>query len=90
MNKKELVKAIAEKAGFTAKEAESFVDAYVEVVTDALKAEDKVQLVGFGTYEVKQKEAREGFNPATGAKITIPASKTPVFKAGKAFKDLFN
>lgn len=90
MNKKELVNAVADKAGFTAKDTGIFVDAYIDVITEALKAGDKVQLVGFGTYEVKEKEAREGFNPATGEKITIPASKVPVFKAGKAYKDLFN
>ena len=90
MNKKELVNAIADKAGFTAKDTEVFVNAYIDVITEALKADDKVQLVGFGSYELKAKEAREGFNPATGAKIQIPATKVPVFKAGKAYKDLFN
>lgn len=90
MNKKELVAAVVEKTGFTAKDTEVFVNAYVDVLTDALKANDKVQLVGFGSFELKSKDAREGFNPATGEKITIPASKVPVFKAGKAYKDLFN
>lgn len=90
MNKKELVKAIAEKTGFTTKDTEIFADAYIAVITDALKADDKVQLIGFGTYELKQKVAREGFNPSTGEKIEIPATKVPVFKAGKAYKDLFN
>ena len=90
MNKKELVNAIADKAGFTAKDTEVFLNAYIDVLTDTLKNDDKIQLVGFGSFELKCKEAREGFNPATGEKITIPASKVPVFKAGKAYKDLFN
>ena len=90
MNKKELVNAIADKAGFTAKDTEVFVNAYIDVITEALKAGDKVSLVGFGNFELKAKEAREGFNPATGEKILIPATNVPVFKAGKAYKELFN
>ena len=87
MNKTELVAAIAAKADLTKKDAEKALAAGIEAVTKALKKGDKVQLVGFGTFEARKRAAREGINPATGAKIKIAASKTPVFKAGKAFKD---
>lgn len=87
MNKTELVAAVADKAGITKKDAEKALAAVIESVTKALKKGDKVQLVGFGTFEARKRAAREGINPATGAKIKIAASKTPVFKAGKAFKD---
>lgn len=90
MNKGELVKAMADKAGLTIKEAGVAFDAFVEVVTDALKEGDKVQLVGFGTFEVREKAAREGINPQTKEKVKIPASKAPALKFGKAYKDLFN
>ncbi len=90
MNKGELVKAMADKAGLTVKEAGVAYDAFVAVVTDALKQGDKVQLVGFGTFEVRSKAAREGINPQTKAKVKIPASKAPALKFGKAYKDLFN
>lgn len=90
MNKGEFVKAMADKAGVTLKEASVAYDAFVDVVTDALKQGDKVQLVGFGTFEVREKAAREGINPQTKQKVTIPASKAPALKFGKAYKDLFN
>lgn len=89
MNKNELVRAIANKAGFTLKDADEALDAFVGAITDALKAGDKVQVSGFGTFEVKSKAARTGINPKTGAKIKIAASKSPVFKFGKAYKDQF-
>lgn len=89
MNKSELVRAIAEKSGLTLKDAGAAFDGFIGAVTDALKSGDKIQVSGFGTYEVKAKAAREGINPRTGAKIKIDASKTPVFKFGKAYKDQF-
>ena len=90
MNKGELIKAIAEKAGFTNKEAGLAYDAFVEAVTDALKAGEKVQLVGFGTIEVKDVPAKTGINPQTKAPVEIPACKKPVMKFGKAYKELIN
>ena len=88
MNKTELVAAIAAKAGVSKKDAENMVNAFIETVQDAVKADDKLQLVGFGTFESKSRAAKEGKNPQTGAKIQIPACKIPAFKAGKAFKDM--
>ncbi len=90
MNKAELVTAMAEKTGATKKSAEEILNAFVEVVTDALKKEEKIQLVGFGSFEVRKRAARKGRNPQTREEIKIPASKAPVFKAGKALKDLVN
>ena len=90
MNKGELIKAIAEKAGFTQKDAAIAYDAFIASVTDALKAGDKVQLVGFGTFEVKNVAAKTGINPQTKEKVEIAACKKPVMKFGKAFKDLIN
>lgn len=90
MNKAELIAAIAAKTGDTKKAAETSVNAFVEVVTDALQEGDKVQLVGFGSFEVRKRAARKGRNPQTKEEIKIPASKAPVFKAGKALKDLVN
>ena len=90
MNKGELIKAMAEKAGFTNKDAAAAYEAFVATVTDALKAGDKVQLVGFGTFEVKTVAEKTGINPQTGAKVAIPACKKPVMKFGKAYKELFN
>ena len=90
MNKAELVAAIAAKTGDTKKGAEASVNAFVEVITDALAKGDKVQLVGFGSFEVRKRAARKGRNPQTKEEIKIPASKSPVFKAGKALKDLVN
>ena len=90
MNKAELIEAVAAKTGDTKKAAEEAVNAFVEVVTNALKEGDKVQLVGFGSFEVRKRAARKGRNPQTKEEIKIPASKAPVFKAGKALKDLVN
>ncbi|MBR3848311.1 MAG: HU family DNA-binding protein [Oscillospiraceae bacterium] len=87
MNKTELVNAVAEKAAVSKKDAEKVINATVDAITAALKAGDKVQLVGFGAFEVKTRAARQGRNPRTKETITIPASKSPVFKAGKALKD---
>ena len=90
MNKTELVAAIAEKTGLTKKDAEGAVKAFTDTVAEQLKAGDKIQLVGFGTFEVAEREAREGRNPRTGETMTIAASKSPKFKAGKALKDSLN
>ena len=90
MNKAELIAAIAAKTGDTKKAAEASVNAFVDTVTEALKEGDKVQLVGFGSFEVRKRAARKGRNPQTKEEIKIPASKAPVFKAGKALKDLVN
>ena len=90
MNKAELVAAVAAKTGDTKKNAEACVNAFVDVVTGALVKGDKVQLVGFGSFEVRKRAARKGRNPQTKEEIKIPASKAPVFKAGKALKDLVN
>ena len=90
MNKAELIAAIAAKTGETKKSAEETVNAFVDVVTDSLKKGDKVQLVGFGSFEVRKRAARKGRNPQTREEIKIPASLAPVFKAGKALKDLIN
>ena len=90
MNKTELVAAMADKAGLTKKDAEATLNAFVDVVTEALVKGDKVQLVGFGSFEVRKRAARKGRNPQTKEEIKIPASKAPVFKAGKALKDLVN
>ena len=90
MNKTELVAAVAEQAGLSKKDAEAAVKAFTDVVAEALKAGDKIQLVGFGTFELSERAAREGRNPRTGETMTIEASKTPKFKAGKALKDLVN
>lgn len=87
MNKTELINAISEKAGLSKKDSEKALSATVDAITDALVAGDKVQLVGFGAFEVKSRAARTGRNPKTKEAITIPASKTPQFKAGKALKD---
>lgn len=90
MNKTELVAAIAEEAAISKKDAEKAVKAFTEVVTAQLKKGDKVQLVGFGTFEVVERAAREGRNPQTGKAMPIKASKAPKFKAGKALKDALN
>ncbi len=87
MNKTELIAAVAEKAGLSKKDADAAVSAVVASVTEALAKGEKVQLVGFGTYEVKARPARVGRNPQTKKEIKIPATKVPVFKAGKALKD---
>ena len=90
MNKAELIAAMAAKTGETKKSAEASVNAFVDVITESLVKGDKVQLVGFGSFEVRKRAARKGRNPQTKEEIKIPASKAPVFKAGKALKDLVN
>ena len=90
MNKSELIAAITTKTGDTKKNAEASLHAFVDVVTEALVKGEKVQLVGFGSFEVRKRAARKGRNPQTKEEIKIPASKAPVFKAGKALKDLVN
>ena len=90
MNKADLVAAMAEKAGVSKKDAEASLKAFTDVVAEELKKGEKIQLVGFGTFEVSERAAREGRNPKTGKTMTIEASKTPKFKAGKALKDEVN
>ncbi len=90
MNKGELIKAMADKAGFSQKDAAAAYEAFVASVTDALKAGEKVQLVGFGTFEVKEVAAKTGINPQTKAPVQIAACKKPVMKFGKAYKDMIN
>ena len=87
MNKTEFIAAVAEKAEISKKDSEKALKAFVDVVAEQLKAGDKVQLVGFGTFEVSERAAREGRNPQTGETMTIAACKAPKFKAGKALKD---
>ena len=87
MNKTELINAVAEKAGLSKKNAEAAVNDTLAAITESLKAEEKVQLVGFGSFEVKHRAERTGLNPRTGDSVTIAASKVPAFKAGKALKD---
>ncbi len=90
MNKTELVEAIAKEANLSKKDAAKSVDAFVEVVTKALKKKDKVQLVGFGTFETTKRAARKGKNPQTGEVIEIPSATAPRFKPGKVLKDIVN
>ena len=90
MNKTELVAAIAEQAEISKKDAEKALKAFTDVVAEELKKGEKIQLVGFGTFEVSTRAAREGRNPQTGETMTIEASKSPKFKAGKALKDVVN
>ena len=90
MNKGELIKAMAEKAGFTNKDAAIAYEAMVDAITEALKNGEKVQLVGFGTFELKEVAAKTGINPQTKEAVEIPACKKPVMKFGKAYKDSFN
>ncbi len=90
MNKSELIAAMAAKTGATKKDAEASVNAFVDIITETLTKGDKVQLVGFGSFEVRKRAARKGRNPQTKEEIKIPASKAPVFKAGKALKELVN
>ena len=90
MNRTELVAAMAEKTQLSKKDAEAALKAFVDVVSEEMKKGEKVQVVGFGTFEVSERAAREGRNPQTGETMTIAASKTPKFKAGKALKDLVN
>ncbi len=90
MNKTELVAAMAEKAELSKKDSEKALKAFIDVVSEELQNGGKIQLVGFGTFEVSERAARVGKNPQTGAEIQIPASKAPKFKAGKALKDAVN
>ena len=90
MNKTELIAAVAEKAELSKKDAEKAVKAFTDVVSEELVNGGKIQLVGFGTFEVSERAAREGRNPKCGEVMNIPASKTPKFKAGKALKDMVN
>lgn len=90
MNKSELVAAMAVKTGKSKKDAELALEAFIDSVKESLKQGEKVQLVGFGAFEVRKRAARKGRNPQTMKEIVIPASKAPVFKAGKALKDLVN
>jgi len=87
MNKADLINAVTEKAGLSKKDTEIVINAAIDAITDALKEGEKVQLVGFGAFEVKARAERIGRNPKTKEQIKIPASKVPVFKAGKALKD---
>lgn len=87
MNKTELISEVAQKADMTKKDAEKVVNAFFSTVEDALKSGEKVQLIGFGTFEVRERQARKGRNPQTGEEINIPAARVPAFKCGKALKD---
>ena len=88
MNKSELISAVAEKAALSKKDSEAAVSAVLDVIADALAQGDEVRLVGFGTFEVKKREARMGLNPKTKEPVPIPATKVPAFKPGKALKDV--
>ena len=90
MTKADLVNSIAEKAGLSKADAEKALKAFTDAITDAMKAGEKVSLVGFGTFSVGARAARVGQNPQTGEKINIPAANVPKFKAGKALKDAIN
>lgn len=87
MNKTDLIGEVAGKAEITKKDAEKVINAFFTTVEDALKSGDKIQLIGFGTFEVRDRQARKGRNPQTGAEIDIPAARVPAFKPGKALKD---
>jgi DNA-binding protein HU-beta len=87
MNKTELVKAVAEQAELTQKDAAKAVDALIETISETLAQEEKIQLIGFGTFEVRERSARKGRNPQTGEEIEIAASKVPAFKPGKELKE---
>ena len=90
MNKSELISALAAKTELSKKDAEKVVNSFIETITESLAKDDKIQLVGFGTFMVKNRPARNARNPRTGEEIRIPASKAPVFKAGKALKEKLN
>ncbi|WOC31527.1 MULTISPECIES: HU family DNA-binding protein [Caproicibacterium] len=90
MNKTELINTVAEKAAVSKKDAENVVSAVLDTIVEAVSGEEKVQLVGFGTFECRSRSARQGRDPRTNSTIEIPASKVPAFKAGKAFKDAVN
>ena len=89
MTKAEFITAVAEKAGLTKKDADAALSAVIDTITDSLAKGDKIQLVGFGTFEVRERKAREGINPRTKEKIAIASAKVPAFKAGRALKDPF-
>ena len=90
MTKTELINVVAEKTGFSKKDSDKAVAAVIDAISEALTAGDKVQLVGFGTFEVRERAARTGRNPQSGEEIKIPAAKSPAFKPGKALKDAVN
>lgn len=90
MNKNELIRSIANNAGITLKDAATALDGFISAVTEGLNNGEKIQISGFGSFELKEKAAREGINPKTGEKIKIAATKIPAFKFGKAYKDSFN
>ena len=90
MNKAELVSAMAEKTALSKKDAEAALKAFIDIVAEELKKGEKIQLVGFGTFEVSERAERTGRNPQSGKEMVIPASKAPKFKAGKALKDMVN
>lgn len=90
MKKTELISAMAEKSGLSKKDSESALNAFIETITGALKEGDKVNLIGFGSFEVRERAERQGVNPKTGEAMTIKASKSPVFKAGKGIKEAVN
>lgn len=90
MNKAELINAIADETGLSKKDTEATINSFVNVVSSALERKDKVQLIGFGTFETRERAARTGRNPQTNEEIKIPASTTPAFKAGKALKERVN
>lgn len=90
MNKNDLIRAVANKAGIKLKDADAYFDAVLSTLTDALNSGEKIQISGFGSYELKQKSARDGINPKTGEKIKVSATKIPAFKFSKAYKDSFN
>ncbi len=87
MNKTEFIKELGAKVNLTGKQAGAVIDAIAEIIVDQVKAGEKVQIAGLGSFEIKERKARTGVNPQTGAEIAIPASKVPAFKAAKAFKD---
>ena len=90
MNKNELIRAIANNAGIKLKDASDTFDCVIDTITEALNKGEKIQISGFGTFEIKEKPERDGFNPKTGEQIRISATKIPTFKFGKAYKDSFN
>lgn len=90
MNKAELITAVSDRTGLSKKDSEKALGAVLDAIAETLAEGDKIQLVGFGVFETKQREARTGRNPQTGAEIRIPASRSPVFKAGKVLKDIIS
>lgn len=90
MNKSELIRAISIKTNMTIKDATAAFNAVIDTITETIESGDKVQISGFGTFELKTREARDGINPKTGEKISIATTRTPIFKFGKAYKDSFN